>query len=63
MKFQNFKNFQDTEFELLKYLRIDEGKFFLRCVVQDEKDLVFNTIVFYILSPSIVMSKKVSNIL
>jgi hypothetical protein len=63
MKSQIFKNFQDTKFKLLKYLTIDEGENPLRFVVQDEKGLVLNAIVFYILSPSIVMSKKVSNIL
>lgn len=63
MKSQIFKNFQDTEFKLVKYLTIDEGENPLRCVVQDEKDLVLNAIVFYILSPSIVISKKMSNVL
>jgi hypothetical protein len=41
-------------FKLLKYLTIDEGENPLRCAIQDEKDLIFNAIVFYILSPSIV---------
>jgi hypothetical protein len=51
MKFQNFKNFQDTYFKLLKYLIIDKGENHLRCAIQDEKDLDFNAIVFYIFIP------------
>jgi hypothetical protein len=51
MKFQIFKNFKDTYFKFLKYLIIDEGENRLRCAIQDEKDLVFNAIVFYIFIP------------
>ncbi len=51
MKFQIFKNFQNTYFKLLKYSTIDEGENPLRCAIQDEKDLVLHAIVFYICIP------------